>query len=667
MPTRSELANALRALAIDAIEKSGSGHPGAPLGMANMAESLWRGFLKHNPADPGWVDRDRFVLSNGHASMLLYGLLHLAGYALSMDEIRRFRQMGSLTPGHPECDRTPGVDMSTGPLGQGIATAVGMALAERMLAAEFNRDGMNIVDHRTWVFLGDGCLMEGVSQEACSLAGTLGLGKLVALYDDNSISIDGRVNNWFADDTPARFEACGWRVLRDVDGLNGAAVDAAIREALAHEDRPTLICCKTVIGYGSPHKAGTAGAHGAPLGPEEAAQTRAALGWKHEPFVIPQEVYDAWDARPTGKKAQAAWNELFARYAEAWPELAAEFARRMKGELPASWPGAAEEAVRVLNAPAEGGKKIATRAAGKSVLDIIAPSLPELVGGSADLTGSVGTKFNGAVELAPGKFAANYIHYGVREFAMSTIMNGLALHGGFIPYGGTFLVFSDYCRNAIRLAALMKKRVIWVLTHDSIGVGEDGPTHQPVEQSAGLRLTPGVDVWRPCDGAESAVAWISAVERADGPSCLVMSRQGLARQERSAEQLALIRRGGYVLRDCAGMPEIVLISCGSEVELAVRAAEALEAKGRRARVVSMPCCEVFDRQEAAYREDVLPSAVRARVAVEAQAADWWWTYVGLDGRVVGMTTYGESAPAGELFPHFGFTVENVVRQAEEIL
>ncbi len=667
MPNRSELANALRALAIDAIEKSGSGHPGAPLGMANMADSLWRGFLKHNPADPSWVDRDRFVLSNGHASMLLYGLLHLTGYALSMDEIRNFRQMGSLTPGHPECDRTPGVDMSTGPLGQGIATAVGMALAERMLAAEFNRGDLNIVDHRTWVFLGDGCLMEGVSQEACSLAGTLGLGKLIALYDDNGISIDGKVANWFADDTPARFEACGWRVLRDVDGLNGAAVDAAIREALTHEDKPTLICCRTVIGYGAPHKAGTSGVHGSPLGAEEAAETKAALGWKYDPFTIPQEIYDAWDARTAGKQAQESWNELFARYTAAYPELAEEFVRRMKGDLPVSWPEVSEKAVQLMSAPAEGGKKIATRAAGKAVLDIIAPALPELVGGSADLTGSVGTKFNGAVELVPGKFDANYIHYGVREFAMSTIMNGLALHGGFIPYGGTFLVFSDYCKNAIRLAALMKKRAIWVLTHDSIGVGEDGPTHQPVEQSAGLRLMPNVDVWRPCDGAESAVAWISAIERKDGPTCLIMSRQGLPAQERSEEQLALIRRGAYVLRDCTAQPELIIIATGSEVELALGAAAVLEAEGRRVRVVSMPCCDVFDRQEAAYREMVLPSSVRARIAVEAQAADWWWKYVGLDGRIVGMTSYGESAPAGVLFPHFGFTVEHVVQQAREIL
>lgn len=664
MPHRSELANALRALAIDAIEQAKSGHPGAPLGMANMAESLWRGFLKHNPADPLWADRDRFVLSNGHASMLLYGLLHLTGYNLSMDDIRHFRQMGSLTPGHPESTRTPGVEVTTGPLGQGIATAVGLALAERMLAATFNRDGFPVVDHRTWAFLGDGCLMEGLSQEACSLAGTLGLGKLVALYDDNDISIDGPVKGWFADDTPARFEACGWHVIRGVGGNDGEDVDEAIREALTVTDKPSLICCKTVIGYGAPHKAGTASIHGSPLGAEEAAAAKENLGWRHPPFTVPDDIREAWDARSRGKAAQAAWEDMFARYQAAYPELAAEFRRRMARGLPADWP---RTAAGLLASMAADTQKVATRVSGKNALDVIAPALPELVGGSADLTGSVGTRHKAARSITPGNFDGNYLHYGVREFGMGAVMNGLALHGGFIPYGGTFLVFSDYARNVIRLAALMEKRVIWVLTHDSIGVGEDGPTHQPVEHVASLRLIPGVDVWRPCDNAETAAAWIAAVERADGPSCLVMSRQGLTQQPRTAEQLSAVRRGGYVLKDCAGMPEALLLATGSEVELAVRAAAELAARGRRVRVVSMPCCDVFDRQDAAWRESVLPSAVRARVAVEAAAVDGWWKYVGLDGRVVGMTTFGESAPAGELFPHFGFTVDNIVRQVEDVL
>lgn len=664
MPTRTDLANALRALAIDAIEQAASGHPGAPLGMADMAESLWRGFLKHNPADPRWPDRDRFVLSNGHASMLLYGLLHLTGYDLGMDDIRRFRQMGSRTPGHPEVTLTPGVEVTTGPLGQGIATAVGLALAERMLASTFNRDGFPVVDHRTWVFLGDGCLMEGLSQEACSLAGTLKLGKLTALYDDNGISIDGPVGGWFADDTPARFAACGWQVIRDVDGNNGEAVDEALRQALAMTDKPTLICCKTVIGYGSPARAGSAASHGAPLGAEEAAATKAALGWTHPPFTVPADIREAWDARTKGASNQALWEDMFARYQAAYPELAAEFRRRMAGDLPASWP----ETASALSADmAADERKLATRVWSKHVLDALAPALPELVGGSADLTGSVGTRHTSTRDIAPGHFDGNYIHYGVREFGMGAAMNGLALHGGFIPYGGTFLVFSDYARNAIRLASLMKLRVLWVLTHDSIGVGEDGPTHQPVEQVPSLRLIPGVDVWRPCDGAETAAAWMAAVERADGPSCLVLSRQGLARQSRTPEHISDLRRGGYILMDCAGEPEILLLATGSEVDVAMQAGLELTRRGRAARVVSMPCCEVFDRQDAAWRESVLPSSVRARVAVEAAASDWWRKYVGLDGRVVGMSTFGESAPAGELFPHFGFTVENVVRQALELL
>ncbi|WP_418764936.1 transketolase [Mailhella sp.] len=664
MPTRAELANAIRALSIDAIEKAKSGHPGAPLGMADMAEALWRGFLKHNPADPAWPNRDRFVLSNGHASMLLYALLHLTGYDLSMDDIRNFRQLGAKTPGHPEFGVTPGVEMTTGPLGQGIATAVGMALAECMMARAFNRDGFPIMDHYTWVFLGDGCLMEGVSQESCSLAGTWKLGRLIAFYDDNDISIDGKVEGWFTDDTPARFEAMGWHVVRGVDGHDSEALDMAIRQAMAVTDKPSLICCKTVIGRFAPTKAGTASCHGAPLGAEEAAAARAAMGWTAEPFTVPEDIRAAWDAREKGAAAQKAWEDMFAAYAEAYPELAAEFRRRMAGELPAAWPAAAREAV--ANAMAE-TKDIATRVAGKNVLNVIAPVLPELVGGSADLSGSVGTEHKNAKTLDVSDYSGNYIRYGVREFGMGAIMNGLKLHGGFIPYAGTFFVFSDYAKSVIRSAALMKIRVIWVLTHDSIGVGEDGPTHQPVEQIAALRMTPGVQVWRPCDSTEAAVAWTAAVEYKDGPVCLVMSRQSLPQQSRSEEQVAAIRRGGYVLRDCEGEPELIYIATGSEVQLAVQAAEKLAAEGRRVRVVSMPSCEVFDRQDSAYRESVLPSSVRARVAVEAQTAAWWWKYVGLDGRVVGMGTFGASAPAGKLFPKFGFTVENIVQQALELL
>lgn len=660
MPSRSDLANALRALAIDAIEQSQSGHPGAPMGMANMGESLWRGFLKHNPTAPSWPDRDRFVLSNGHASMLLYGLLHLSGYSLSMDDIRKFRQMGSLTPGHPEIGLTPGVEVTTGPLGQGLATAVGLALAERLMADAFNKDEFPVVDHHTWVFLGDGCLMEGISQEACSFAGTLGLGKLIALYDDNDISIDGPVKSWFADDTPARFEACGWHVVRGVGGLDPEDVDAAIREAMAETDKPSLICCKTVIGFGAPHKAGTAGCHGSPLGTEEAAATKAALGWTHAPFTIPDDIYSAWDAKAKGQAAQAQWEAMFALYEAAHPQLATEFRRRIKGDLPADWAATAANAIEAM---AQDTKSVATRVAGKNVLDRIAPALPEMMGGSADLTGSVGTKHATSHAIAPGQFSGNYIHYGVREFGMGAVMNGLALHGGFLPYGGTFLVFSDYAKNAIRLSALMHKRVVWVLTHDSIGVGEDGPTHQPIEQVAALRLTPGVDVWRPCDSAETAAAWLAGVERADGPTCLSLSRQNLPAQSRTPAQLALMKRGGYILRDCPGTPDAILIATGSEVALAMEAAAALT--GRNIRVVSMPCCEVFDRQDAAYKESVLPSTVRARVAIEAAAADWWWKYVGLDGRVIGMTSFGESAPAGQLFPHFGFTVANVVKAVKD--
>lgn len=664
MPTRSELANAIRALSIDAIEKAKSGHPGAPMGMADMAEALWRGFLKHNPADPFWPNRDRFVLSNGHASMLLYSLLHLTGYNVSMEDIQNFRQMDSKTPGHPELGVTRGVEVTTGPLGQGIATAVGMALAERMLAAQFNREGFPVIDHYTWVFLGDGCLMEGVAQEACSLAGTWKLGRLIALYDDNGISIDGKVSGWFTEDVPGRFEALGWHVVRGIDGHDPDQLDMAIRTAMAVTDKPSLICCKTVIGKFAPTKAGSASCHGSPLGAEEIAAAKAAMGWTAEPFTVPEDIRAAWDAREAGAAAQKKWEDLMARYTDTYPDLAEELARRMSCELPNGWNELRDKAIAAAAAET---KPIATRAAGKAVLDVLAPVLPELVGGSADLSGSVGTEHKFARSLDPDTYVGDYIHYGVREFGMGAVMNGLMLHGGFLPYGGTFFVFSDYAKSIIRSAAIMGCRVIWVLTHDSIGVGEDGPTHQPVEQMAALRMTPNVDVWRPCDSFEAAVAWTEAVERQDGPVCLVMSRQNMPQQEHGEDAEWTARRGGYILKDCEGTPELIYIATGSEVQLAVEAAEKLAAMGRRVRVVSMPCTNVFDRQDAEYRESVLPSSVRARVAVEALAADFWWKYVGLDGRVVGMKTFGASAPAGRLFPHFGFTVENVVKQGLELL
>lgn len=663
MRSRKELADAVRILSMDAVDKAKSGHPGAPMGMADMAEALWRGVLRHNPANPRWADRDRFVLSNGHASMLLYSLLHLTGYDLGMDDIKAFRQFGSRTPGHPEFGVTPGVETTTGPLGQGFATAVGMAVAEKLLAAEFNREGFPVVDHHTYVFLGDGCLMEGLSQEACSLAGTLGLGKLIALYDDNGISIDGKVSQWFGDDTPARFEACGWQVIPDVDGHDGAMLDAALTLARKETARPTLICCKTTIGYGSLKKGGTASCHGSPMGEEENAAVRAALGWTEPPFVIPQDIRDAWDAREKGAALQSEWDALFAAYREAHPDLAAEFERRMAGRLPADWEAVSKAAIERFDADKP---KVATRIANRDVLNAIAPHLPELFGGSADLTGSVGTWHEKAVRVGHDEWRGNYLSYGVREFGMGAVMNGLALHGGFIPYGGTFLVFSDYARNAIRLSALMKQRLVWVLTHDSIGVGEDGPTHQPVEHVSSLRLIPDLLVWRPCDAMETAVAWKTALESAE-PSCMILTRQGLAPQERSAEQLEAVRRGGYVLKDCDGAPEVILIATGSEVQLAVDAAAALTEKGRKVRVVSMPCTELFDAQPADYREAVLPAAVRARVAVEAASVDGWWKYVGLDGAVVGMSTFGESAPGGELFKHFGFTVGHVAEVAEGLL
>lgn len=664
MPSHKQLADAIRVLTMDAIEKAKSGHPGAPMGMADMAEVLWRGPFRHNPANPQWANRDRFVLSNGHGSMLVYALLHLTGYDLSMDDIRDFRQFGSRTPGHPEYGMTPGVETTTGPLGQGIATAVGMAMAEKMLGATFNRDGFTIVDHHTYVFLGDGCMMEGISHEACSLAGTLGLGKLIAFYDDNGISIDGNVNGWFADDTPARFEAYGWHVVRSIDGHDADAVAAALEEARTVTDRPSLLCCKTIIGAGAPTKSGSHKCHGSPLGDGEIAAARAAMGWELPAFEVPQEISEAWDCRAKGAADEAAWNSLFDAYAAAYPELAAEFTRRLAGELPANWQAELAALMSATDAKAE---VIATRIASRNALNGIAPNLPELVGGSADLTGSVGTWHTESRLLDRNTWDANYISYGVREFAMGAIMNGLALHGGYIPYAGTFLIFSDYAKNAIRLSALMKQRVIWVLTHDSIGVGEDGPTHQPVEQLGGLRLIPGVHVWRPCDTVETLAAWQSAIECSDAPSCLSLTRQNLPHMERDAEQIAAIRRGAYVLRDCEGNPDVILIATGSEVHVATEAALALSAHGRKVRVVSMPSSTVFDMQDAAYREAVLPASVRARVAVEAAASDAWWKYVGLDGKVVGMTTFGASAPGNVLFKHFGFTAEHVAEVAESLL
>ncbi|NMC48496.1 MAG: transketolase, partial [Desulfovibrio sp.] len=628
MTTRRRLADALRVLAMDAVEKARSGHPGAPLGLADAAEALWNGVLRHNPADPAWPDRDRFVLSNGHGSMLLYGLLHLSGYDLSLDDLANFRQLGSKTPGHPEYGVTPGVETTTGPLGQGIANAVGMALAERLLAAEFNREGFPIVNHRTWVFLGDGCMMEGVSHEACALAGTLGLGKLAALWDDNGISIDGRVDGWFTEDVAGRFEAYGWRVIRDVDGHDGRAVAAALELAAAWEDRPTLICCRTVIGRGAPGVCGDHGCHGAPLGPEEIAAARRHLCWDHPPFEIPEAVRRAWDASERGERAGRAWREMFEEYSRVYPELAAEFSRRMAGRLPAEFGTGAEDFVARTRREA---KCLATRKASQETLKAYAPIVPELFGGSADLTSSNLTAWPGAATVRPGNLSGNYLSYGVREFAMAAMMNGMALHGGFVPYGGTFLVFSDYARNALRMAALMGLRVIHVLTHDSIGVGQDGPTHQPVEQVASLRLIPNMRVWRPCDAVETAVAWREAIIRPDGPTCLVLSRQNLAHQPRSEEALGLVSRGGYVLVACPGEPEAVILATGSEVALAVEAAGLLADVGRAVRVASMPCLEVFDAQDEAYRESVAPGNGVLMVAVEAGVSSPWHKYVGRDG------------------------------------
>ncbi len=664
MPSRKDLANAIRALSMDAVQKANSGHPGAPMGMADIAEVLWNDFLKHNPANPQWANRDRFVLSNGHGSMLQYSLLHLSGYDVSIDDLKNFRQLHSKTPGHPEFGYTPGIETTTGPLGQGIANAVGFAIAEKALAAQFNRPGFEIVDHYTYAFLGDGCLMEGISHEVCSLAGTLGLGKLIFFYDDNGISIDGEVEGWFTDNTPKRFESYGWQVIPNVDGHDPDAVRAAIEAARANTEQPTLICCKTIIGFGSPNKQGKESCHGAPLGEDEVALARQALGWSHPPFVIPDEIYAAWNAHDRGAAAQQAWEELFAAYERAEPELAAEFQRRMAGELPADFAEKADAYIRECQAK---GETVATRKASQNTLNAFGPMLPELMGGSADLAGSNLTLWSGAKGLSRDDASGNYIYYGVREFGMAAIMNGIALHGGFVPYGATFLVFMEYARNAVRMAALMKQRAIFVFTHDSIGLGEDGPTHQPVEQLASLRTTPNMNTWRPADAVESAVAWKAALERRDGPSALVFSRQGLAHQERSDAQLADIARGGYVLSDSDGTPDLILIATGSEVALAQEAAERLRAQGRALRVVSMPSTEVFDAQPAEYKQRVLPLEVTNRIAIEAAAADFWYKYVGLDGRIIGMTTFGESAPAGELFREFGFTVENVLDVAAELL
>ena len=664
MPTRSDLANAVRALSMDAVEKAKSGHPGMPMGMANIAEVLWNDFLVHDPARPDWANRDRFVLSNGHGSMLLYSVLHLSGYDVSVDDLKAFRQLHSKTPGHPEYGYTPGVETTTGPLGQGIANAVGMALAERALAAEFNRPGFDLINHFTYVFVGDGCLMEGISHEAASLAGTLGLGKLVVLYDDNNISIDGEVGAWFSDDTPARFRAYGWQVVEDVDGHDVDALRGAIKQARDNLQQPTLVCCKTTIGFGSPNKGGKESSHGAPLGGDEIALTRQALNWPHAAFEVPSDIYEAWDARQQGAQRSDAWDEQLAAYSAAHPDAAAELKRRLAGDLPANWTQASAD---VLKDVVSKGESIATRAASKNALNGFGPLLPELIGGSADLAGSNLTIWSGSKAVSRDDAAGNYIYFGVREFAMAAMCNGISLYGGFVPYAATFLMFSEYARNALRMAALMRIRNIFVFTHDSVGLGEDGPTHQAVEQAATLRMMPNMSVWRPCDAVESTVAWQLAVERKDGPTSLLFSRQGLAHQQRTEAQLESIKRGGYVLKDCAATPQIIFIATGSEVQLAVDAAEELSAAGIAVRVVSMPCAESFDAQDEAYRASVLPPECRARLALEAGVSDYWRKYVGLDGAVIGIDTFGESAPANAVFEHFGFTTANVVQTARDLL
>lgn len=662
--TQLQAANAIRALSMDAVQKANSGHPGAPMGMADIAEVLWTQYLKHNPNNPNWADRDRFVLSNGHGSMLIYSLLHLTGYDLSIDDIKDFRQLHSKTPGHPEYGYTPGVETTTGPLGQGLANAVGMAVAEKLMAARFNKGDHTLVDHRTWCFVGDGCLMEGISHEACSLAGTLGLGKLTVVYDDNGISIDGEIEGWFTDDTPARFAAYGWHVIPDVDGHDSQAVSKAIDEAIAETGRPTIICCKTTIGKGSPNKQGTESCHGAPLGDGEIDLTREALGWSHAPFVVPEEIYAHWDARESGAQAEASWNGALEGYRSAYPELADEFERRMRGELPDEFMKGVDDFIAQCVA---NESDVASRKASQQAIAALAPTLPELLGGSADLAGSNLTLWPEAKGADASDAEGNYIYYGVREFAMAAMMNGIALHGGFIPFGGTFLIFMEYARNAVRMAALMRQRAIYVFTHDSVGLGEDGPTHQPVEQLASMRSTPNLDTWRPCDAVESAIAWKQAIVRQDGPSALVFSRQTLPHQVGAAERVSDVARGAYVLREEQGELEAIVIATGSEVALAIDAAEKLSASGRGVRVVSMPCADVFERQDAVYREAVLPSHILARVAVEASHMDWWYKYVGLDGRVVGMSSFGESAPGPQLMKEFGFTVENVVDAIEDVI
>lgn len=663
MASRRDLANAIRALSMDAVQQANSGHPGAPMGMADIAEVLWNDYLKHNPSDPAWVNRDRFVLSNGHGSMLLYSLLHLTGYDLPIEELKNFRQLHSKTPGHPEYGYAPGVETTTGPLGQGIANAIGMALAEKVLAAQFNRPGHDVVDHQTYTFLGDGCLMEGISHEVCSLAGTLGLGKLTAFYDDNGISIDGEVEGWFSDDTPARFEAYGWHVVADVDGHDSDAIKAAIELARAEKTKPTLICCKTIIGFGSPNKQGKEDCHGAALGADEIILARKQLGWDHEPFEIPADHYAGWDAIDKGVVAQSGWVTTLDAYRDAHPDLAAEFERRTSGELPVDFSAKADAYIQECQDKME---KVASRKASQNCLNAYGPMLPELLGGSADLAGSNLTIWAGSKDISSENADGNYIYYGVREFGMSAMMNGIALHGGFINYGATFLMFMEYARNAVRMAAIMKQQSIFVYTHDSIGLGEDGPTHQPVEQLSSLRSTPNLNTWRPCDTVESAVCWKNAIENRQGPSALVFSRQGLAPMPRTRQQVAAIAKGGYVLQDCTD-PQAIIIATGSEVELAVSAADQLGKQGVRVRVVSMPCAEIFSAQDVDYRDSVLIPAVRARVAVEALHADYWHKFVGIDGRIVGMRSFGESAPGGVLMKEFGFTVENVVANVLESL
>jgi len=663
MASRKMLANAIRALAMDAVQRANSGHPGAPMGMADIAQVLYNDFMRHNPANPQWSNRDRFVMSNGHGSMLLYSVLHLCGYDITIEDLKNFRQLHSKTPGHPEYGYTPGIETTTGPLGQGISNAVGMAIAERVLAAEFNRDEFNIVDHFTYAFLGDGCLMEGISHETCSLAGTLELGKLIAFWDDNGISIDGKVEGWFRDDTPARFEAYGWHVMQ-VDGHDPDEIKIAIEAARAITAKPSLICCKTIIGYGSPNKAGSHTCHGAPLGDEEIELARLELNWEYPPFEIPEEVYQGWDSKEAGQALEDSWNEKLAAYREAHPELAAEFERRMQRQLPENWAESVQAFIDETNSAAP---EKATRVSSLATLEAISPLLPELFGGSADLGGSNGTEWSGMKPMRAEMPAANYVNYGVREFGMSAIMNGIVLHGGFIPYGATFLVFSDYARNALRMAALMKVQSIFVYTHDSIGLGEDGPTHQAVEQIPTLRMIPDMELWRPCDAVETAVSWKAAIERRDGPTCLVLSRQNLKHQARSAEQIENIARGGYVLRDCDGPPEVIIIATGSEIELAVAACESEALEDEKVRVVSMPSTTRFDRQPQDYRDSVLPPSVKARVSIEAAATAGWYKYVGMDGTVIGIDSFGESAPARELFSYFGFTVGKVVEKVKNYL